>query len=57
MGRVTQFLDYLSRPSELLTADFIKGNYTHIDITEETKKLRGELKWYKEAEYTQQELF
>jgi DhnA family fructose-bisphosphate aldolase class Ia len=47
MGRVTQILDYLSRPSDKLGADFIKANYTHIEITPSLKELRKNLKWYR----------
>jgi hypothetical protein len=50
MGRVTQILDYLSRPSDMLSADFIKANYTHIEITPSLKELRKSLKWYRENE-------
>ena len=57
MGKLTQYLDYLNRPSEDLSTDFIKSNYTHIEITEQLKQLKKDLKWHKPIEVEQQTLF
>lgn len=57
MGRLTEFLDYMSRKSEDFSSDFIKANYTHFTITEEDKEIRKREKWYKdEQEAMPQEL-
>ena len=47
MGRATQFFDYLNRKPEELTGQCERFNYSHIRITQELKKLRRELKLYK----------
>jgi len=47
MGKLTQYFDYLNRKPEDFSLDFVKSNYTHIEITPELKKLRKTLKWYK----------
>ena len=56
MGRLTQFLDYMNRPSDEFSLDFVKSCYTHIEITPKLKELRKKLKWHKKEE-TQGELF
>jgi len=47
MGRVTQLYDYLNRDPKDLTPDFIKANYTHLEITpglkEKRKKYRKQI--------------
>lgn len=47
MGKLTQYLDYLNRPSANLSHDEIVTKYTHIEITYGLKKLRKRLKWFK----------
>ena len=50
MGTLTQVEDYLRRKPLELTQEFIKENYSHITISPELKKLRRELKLYREVE-------
>lgn len=47
MGKLTQYLDYLNRPSANLSHDEIVTKYTHIEVTEELKRLRRRLSWFK----------
>ena len=42
MGRVTQFLDFINRDPKDFSTDLIAGQYTHVQITEEMKKVRKE---------------
>ena len=56
MGKLTQYFDYLNRPSEDISADFIKSNYTHIEITGGLKQLKKDLQWHKYDEIRQETL-
>jgi hypothetical protein len=46
MGKLTQYIDFLTRESDDMSADFIKANYTHIEITDELRAIRRREKWY-----------
>lgn len=47
MGKLTQYLDYLNRPPDKFSLDFVISKYTHIEITYALKQLRKRLKWFK----------
>jgi len=47
MGRATQYFDYLTRKPEDFSLEIV-DRYTHFTISERAKKIRRELKLYKD---------
>jgi len=48
MGKLTQWIDYIHRPSEdLRYKDFMAHYYTHFTVNSDAFNLRKELKLYK----------
>jgi len=47
MGKLTQWIDYLTIEPKKLTFDHVAFNYTHFTIDSETKALRRKMRLYK----------
>ena len=47
MGKLTQYLDYMNIHPDRLTKDYAEFFYTHFTITDETKRVRRENRWYR----------
>jgi len=46
MGRLTQFIDYLTRPPDEFSKELVIYHYTHISITPSMKETRRTLRLY-----------
>ena len=48
MGKLSEYYDYLQRDPSDIDYRFIRFTYSHITVGEAEKKLRRQLRWYKQ---------